>query len=91
MSSADVAASELLGPGSRATYRLQVAGERAQEFAAAIKPKLGPGQRLETIRVAAQKLAARERLGRDVFARGTPEGVAAVKEKRAPQFPSAKR
>jgi putative ABC transport system permease protein len=50
MSSADVAASELLGPGSRATYRLQVAGERAQEFAAAIKPKLGPGQRLETIR-----------------------------------------
>ena len=50
MANADVAASELLGPGSRATYRLQVAGHRAQEFAEAIKPKLGPGQRLETVR-----------------------------------------
>jgi putative ABC transport system permease protein len=50
MSNADVAASELLGPGSRATYRLQVAGERAQDFATLIKPKLGPGQRLETVR-----------------------------------------
>jgi putative ABC transport system permease protein len=50
MANADVASSELLGPGSRATYRLQVAGERAQEFAAQIKPKLGPGQRLETVR-----------------------------------------
>ena len=50
MANADVAASELLGPGSRATYRLQVAGERAQDFADQIKPKLGPGQRLETVR-----------------------------------------
>lgn len=50
MNDADVAASELLGPGSRATYRLQVAGDRAQEFADAIKPKLAPGQRLETVR-----------------------------------------
>ena len=50
MANADVAASELLGPGSRATYRLQVAGDRAQEFADTIKPKLGPGQRLETVR-----------------------------------------
>jgi putative ABC transport system permease protein len=50
MANADVAASELLGPGSRATYRLQVAGDRAQDFADAIKPKLGPGQRLETVR-----------------------------------------
>ena len=50
MASADVASSELLGPGNRATWRLQVAGERAQEYAALIKPKLGPGQRLETIR-----------------------------------------
>ena len=50
MATADVAASELLSPGSRATYRLQVAGDRAQEFAETIKPKLGPGQRLETVR-----------------------------------------
>jgi putative ABC transport system permease protein len=50
MANADVAASELLGPGSRATYRLQVAGARAQDFVDAIKPKLGPGQRLETVR-----------------------------------------
>ena len=50
MANADVVASELLGPGSRATYRLQVAGERAQDFADLIKPKLGPGQRLETVR-----------------------------------------
>jgi len=50
MANADVAASELLGPGSRATYRLQVAGDRAQDFADLIKPKLGPGQRLETVR-----------------------------------------
>lgn len=50
LANADLAASELLSPGSRATYRLQIAGERAQEFADQIKPKLGPGQRLETIR-----------------------------------------
>ena len=50
MANADVATSELLGPGSRATYRLQVAGDRAQDFADLIKPKLGPGQRLETVR-----------------------------------------
>ena len=50
MANVDVAASELLGPGSRATYRLQVAGDRAQDFADLIKPKLGPGQRLETVR-----------------------------------------
>ncbi len=50
MNVSDLAASELLGPGSRASYRLQVAGDRADEFAAAIKPKLGPGQRIETVR-----------------------------------------
>jgi putative ABC transport system permease protein len=50
MSFNDLAASELLGPGSRASYRLQVAGDRADEFAQAIKPKLGPGQRMETVR-----------------------------------------
>jgi putative ABC transport system permease protein len=50
MSTADLAASELVGPGSRASYRLQVAGARAEEFAAIIKAKLGPGQRMETVR-----------------------------------------
>lgn len=50
MNVSDLAASELLGPGSRASYRLQVAGDRADEFAVAIKPKLGPGQRIETVR-----------------------------------------
>jgi putative ABC transport system permease protein len=50
MNANDLAASELLGPGSRASYRLQVAGARADEFAKAIKPKLGPGQRMETVR-----------------------------------------
>ena len=50
MSVADLAASELIGPGSRASYRLQVAGERADEFSAVVKPKLAPGQRLETVR-----------------------------------------
>lgn len=46
----DLAASELLGPGSRASYRLQVAGERSEEFAQVLKPKLAPGQRMETVR-----------------------------------------
>ncbi len=50
MSASDLAPSELLGPGSRASYRLHVAGARADEFAKAIKPKLGPGQRMETVR-----------------------------------------
>ena len=50
MAGADVEASGLIAPGSRATYRLQVAGPRAGEFVAAMRPKLGPGQRLETIR-----------------------------------------
>ncbi|TAG06055.1 MAG: FtsX-like permease family protein [Betaproteobacteria bacterium] len=50
MSIADLASSELVGPGSRASYRIQVAGPRAEAFTAAIKPKLGPGQRLETVR-----------------------------------------
>jgi putative ABC transport system permease protein len=50
MSVSDLAASELIGPGSRASYRLQVAGDRADEFVAAIKPKLAPGQRMETVR-----------------------------------------
>lgn len=47
----------------------------AADLATALALRL---KRLATIRVAAQKLAARERLGRDVFARGAPEGVAAT-------------
>jgi len=50
MARKDLEASGLLGPGSRATWRLQVAGPRAAEFEAIIKPRLGPGQRLETVR-----------------------------------------
>ncbi|MFN3629002.1 MAG: ABC transporter permease, partial [Casimicrobiaceae bacterium] len=46
----DLDRADLLGPGSRASWRLQVAGARAAEFEAAIKPRLGPGQRLETVR-----------------------------------------
>lgn len=46
----DLERADLLGPGSRATWRLQVAGPRAAEFEVAIKPRLGPGQRLETVR-----------------------------------------
>src|SRR6478752_4140610 len=34
-------------------------------------------RRLEAIRAAAQKLAARDRLGQDVFARGAPEEIVA--------------
>jgi putative ABC transport system permease protein len=50
MPAVDLVASELIGPGSRASHRLQVAGDRAEEFVTAIKPKLGPGQRMETVR-----------------------------------------
>ncbi len=46
----ELEASGLLGPGSRASHRLQVAGPRAAEYEAVIKPLLGPGQRLETVR-----------------------------------------
>ncbi|MCS6995558.1 MAG: FtsX-like permease family protein [Casimicrobiaceae bacterium] len=46
----DLAAADLLGPGSRASYRLHVAGARSAAFEAEIKPRLGPGQRLETVR-----------------------------------------
>jgi putative ABC transport system permease protein len=50
MSANDLAASELIGPGARATHRLQIAGDQSQQFSATIKAKLGPGQRLETVR-----------------------------------------
>jgi putative ABC transport system permease protein len=50
MPTSDLAASELVGPGSRASYRLQVAGDRSAEFTEAVKPKLGPGQRMESVR-----------------------------------------
>ncbi|SFC54718.1 condensin subunit ScpA [Bosea sp. CRIB-10] len=45
----------------------------AADLATALALRL---KRLETIRAAAQRLATRERLGRDVFARGEPEVIA---------------
>ena len=45
----------------------------AADLATALALRL---KRLETIRAAAQRLATRERLGRDVFARGAPEVIA---------------
>lgn len=46
----------------------------AADLATALALRL---KRLEAIRAAAQRLAVRERLGRDVFARGAPEAIAA--------------
>ena len=51
----------------------------AEELAAALTHRI---RKLEAIRAAAAKLAARDRLGRDVFARGEPERIAAVKHPR---------
>ena len=48
----------------------------ADEMASRLRWRL---QRLETIREAAARLMARDRLGRDVFARGAPEPVNVVK------------
>ncbi len=45
----------------------------AQEMALRLQLRL---QRLEAMREAAERLLARDRLGRDVFARGAPEGLA---------------
>lgn len=48
----------------------------AQEMAALLRWRL---QRLEAMREAAARLVARDRLGRDVFARGAPEPVNVIK------------
>ncbi|MGK2285812.1 segregation and condensation protein A [Pedomonas sp. V897] len=48
----------------------------AEELAARLQLQL---QRLEAIRDVAARLMARDRLGRDVFPRGAPEGLAVVK------------
>ncbi len=47
-------------------------GESGEELAAALHFRL---KRLEAMREAAKRLANRDRLGRDVFARGMPEAV----------------
>jgi len=49
----------------------------AEEMAARLAFRL---QRLEAMRESAAKLMARDRLGRDVFARGMPEGVRVIKK-----------
>ena len=46
----------------------------AADLATALALRL---KRLEAIRAAAQRLAVRERLGRDIFARGAPDFIAA--------------
>jgi segregation and condensation protein A len=48
----------------------------AQEMAARLRWRL---QRLETMRSAAARLVARDRLGRDVFGRGAPEPINVIK------------
>jgi len=47
----------------------------AEDLAEALTQRI---RKLEAIRAAAAKLAARDRLGRDVFARGAPEQIAAI-------------
>ena len=51
MNEADVAATRLIQTGSRVRYRLLVAGDAAalKSYRKAIKPKLGRGERLETV------------------------------------------
>ena len=51
MNRADVAATGLIQPGSRVRYRLLVAGDSAavKSYRKAIEPKLGRGERLETV------------------------------------------
>lgn len=52
MSDSDLAASGLLGFGSRVKYRLMVAGDEAKvaQWQASMKPKLGRGESLENVR-----------------------------------------
>ena len=52
-------------------------GYGLQELAARMALQL---ERLEAIRAAAAKLMSRHQLGRDVFARGAPEGVTVVRQ-----------
>ncbi|MGD1935251.1 MAG: segregation and condensation protein A [Candidatus Phaeomarinobacter sp.] len=49
----------------------------AEEMAARLAFRL---QRLEAMRDSASKLMARDRMGRDIFARGMPEGVRVIKK-----------
>ncbi len=51
-------------------------GPSAEELANALAQRL---RRLEAIREAASRLMTRPQLGRDVFARGTPENIAEIK------------
>ncbi len=50
-------------------------GPSAEELAGALAERL---RKLETIRLAAQKLMARPQLGREIFSRGQPEEIALV-------------
>ncbi|MEP6702281.1 MAG: ABC transporter permease, partial [Betaproteobacteria bacterium] len=50
MTMADLAATNLLQPGNRASYRLLMAGAAADPFRSWVQPKLAAGQRVENIR-----------------------------------------
>ena len=54
-------------------------GPNAEEMAAQLRWRLA---RLEAMRTSGEKLMARERLGRDVFARGAPEPVVVIKTRK---------
>jgi len=60
MAHADLAATELIGPGSRVTYRLLAAGDRAgvAAFRAAVSGRLGPNTRLRNVRDARPEIDA---------------------------------
>ena len=50
MAMADLPATNLLQPGNRAAYRLLMAGAASEPYRAWLLPKLGAGQRVDTIR-----------------------------------------
>ena len=50
MPMADLPATNLLQPGNRAAYRLLIAGPASEPYRGWLAPKLGAGQRIETIR-----------------------------------------
>lgn len=63
----DLPATGLIQPGSRAEYRLVIAGEAAavERFVSTVRPQLGRGQRLETIQDARPEIrSALDRAGR---------------------------